>query len=202
MTTRIVPIKGMHCASCATVITKKIAAVAHVHSVSVNYGTETAQIDFDETKVSLEDINQNLEKLGYSLVAPSDHGNAQHNQRFMKDRELADLKHKIEFLIPITISVVVLMMWDIFSQTIPWIPNLPIPMDLFNSISMILATVVLFWVGKPYLLGVARFIRYGIANMDTLIGIGTLTAYVYSTLITLFPVFTRILFIPSYQWWG
>jgi len=47
-----------------------------------------------------------------------------------------------------------------------------------------MATYTLFVVGQPYLLGVYRFLRYGKANMDTLIGIGTLAAYIYSVIVT------------------
>src|SRR3989344_6971904 len=49
-----------------------------------------------------------------------------------------------------------------------------------------MATYVLFVVGKPYLLGVYRFLRYGKANMDTLIGLGTFVAFLYSFILTAF----------------
>jgi len=45
---------------------------------------------------------------------------------------------------------------------------------------LIMATYTLIFIGWPYLLGIYRFVRYGRANMDTLIGIGTSTAYIYS----------------------
>ena len=47
-----------------------------------------------------------------------------------------------------------------------------------------MATYVLFVVGKPYLLGLYRFFRHGAANMDTLIGLGTAAAYIYSFSVT------------------
>ena len=49
-----------------------------------------------------------------------------------------------------------------------------------------MATYTLFVVGKPYLLGFYRFLRYGKANMDTLIGIGTSVAFLYSLIISAF----------------
>ena len=61
--------------------------------------------------------------------------------------------------------IFVLMMWDILSRIVSWIPNLPIPMELFNEISMIIATIALFYVGKPYLVGVTRFVQYRVANI-------------------------------------
>jgi Cu2+-exporting ATPase/Cu+-exporting ATPase len=92
------------------------------------------------------------------------------------------------------------MMWDILARTTAWMPSLPIPMALFNTISMVMATVALFWVGKPYLLGVTRFIRHRVANMDTLIGLGTLVAYTYSILITLLPSLGTLLRVPEYTY--
>ena len=92
------------------------------------------------------------------------------------------------------------MMWDIFSKIFTGVPNLSIPMSLFNTIGMIVSTVAIFWVGKPYLLGVVRFFRYGVANMDTLIGLGTLSAYVYSNLITIIPFLGTLLRVPEYTY--
>jgi Cu2+-exporting ATPase/Cu+-exporting ATPase len=74
------------------------------------------------------------------------------------------------------------------------------PMQLFNIILMVLATIFLFWIGKPYLNGVVRFVRFKVANMDTLIGLGTLVAYLYSTIITLLPPVRDLLRVPEYTY--
>ncbi len=177
----------MHCASCASVITKRLSALPHIKSVFVNYGNEKAKVEFDDKKISIEEMNEEIGKLGYALVRPQDHGDMRHNQRSTREDELDELRNKTEFILPITFLVFILMMWEILTRTTAWMPNLPIPMDELNVISMALATVALFWVGKPYLLGVVRFLRHGVANMDTLIGIGTSVAYVYSSLIFLIP---------------
>src|SRR3990167_9545562 len=58
--------------------------------------------------------------------------------------------------------------------------------EFVHHLLPIFATYVLFVVGKPYLLGFYRFLRYGKANMDTLIGIGTSAAFFYSFVITAF----------------
>lgn len=199
MSTKILKVKGMHCASCALVISKKLSAIPHIHSASVNYGNEKAKIDFNEKEVSVNTMNQEIGKLGYALIDDNNESdNNSHNHMAMQDDELYELKKKTEFILPITFTVFILMIWDIFARTFASIPNLSIPMPLFNIISMILATVALFWVGKPYLLGVTRFVRYRIANMDTLIGIGTLVAYIYSITITLVPQLGTLLRITDY----
>jgi Cu2+-exporting ATPase/Cu+-exporting ATPase len=200
MTTQILKVKGMHCASCASIITKKLSAMPHVKSVSVNYGNEKAKIDYDDAHISIDSMNDEISKLGYSFVSENNQAKSGHDHALMKADELDELRNKTSFIIPVTITVFALMMWDILARTTAWMPNLPIPMALFNTISMVVATVALFWVGKPYLLGVTRFIRHRVANMDTLIGLGTLVAYTYSILITLLPSLGTLLRVPEYTY--
>ncbi len=195
---RTFAISGMHCASCATIISKKLAAMKGVVSASVNYGSEKAAVEFDPTLVSVADMNTEIGKLGYALAdsevptvavaAPQE------------DRELEQLAAKNQFMLPVTLAVFAFMMWDILARVTGWIPNLPVPMALFNTVSMILASVALFWVGQPFIAGVARFIRYGTANMDTLIGVGTMTAYLYSVVITLIPWVAARIGVSAYTY--
>jgi Cu2+-exporting ATPase/Cu+-exporting ATPase len=72
------------------------------------------------------------------------------------------------------------MGWDILAQfkLVSVMPH--VWSEFFHHLLPAFATYILFVIGKPYLLGIYRFLRYGKANMDTLIGIGTLTAYIYS----------------------
>lgn len=201
MATHIFKVKGMHCASCAAIITKKVSAIPNVASISVNYGNEKAMVEFDSAQVSLASINEEVEKLGYTFVDESKLNGGDHDHgAMMKGAELEDLRNKTHFIFPIALAIFILMMWDILARTTILVPNLPIPMVLFNTISMVIATVALFWVGKPYLLGVGRFIRHGVANMDTLIGIGTGVAYTYSVVIMLLPQFRELLRLPEYTY--
>jgi Cu2+-exporting ATPase/Cu+-exporting ATPase len=178
----------MHCASCATVITKKLSRLANVHSVSVNYGTEKARIDFDDTKTTLETLSAEIHPLGYTLLSMDAEKSGGLNSREARDSaECEHLKQKTLFLLPITTVVFVYMLWDIAARTTTWMPNVPIPMFVMNVLLFGLASIVLFWIGRPYLLGVGRFFRHGVANMDTLIGIGTSVAYLSSVLILLTP---------------
>jgi len=90
------------------------------------------------------------------------------------------MKSKLISAIPLAIISIVVMAWDILSlyNIVPMMnPTVKI---FFNHLLPIMATYTLFVVGKPYLLGLYRFLRYGKANMDTLIGLGTVSAYLYS----------------------
>ena len=182
-------IKGMHCASCAGIIEKTFKKTEGVESAEVNYATETTQINFDKDKTNAKVLSDKIEPLGYSLMIDED-DNSQHkgmnNQKDEKLKELKDMKNKLMSVIPLAIISLFIMGWDIFAQLniVSSMPN--IWKEFFHHLLPIFATYTIFVVGKPYLLGVYRFLRYGKANMDTLIGIGTSVAFLYSFIVGAF----------------
>ena len=195
--TNTYPVKGMHCASCASIIEKTFKKTEGVNFVQVNYGTETAKVTFDETKTSPVQLSSKIEPLGYSLIVPtvnemgmsaSEHAEHLGLNQSKKEKfaELADMKTKVMSVIPLAIFSIFVMGWDILVQfkIIPVVPYFW--SEFFHHLLPIMATYTLFVVGKPYLLGFYRFLRYGKANMDTLVGIGTSVAFVYSFIITAF----------------
>ncbi len=194
-------IRGMHCASCASIIEKSLGKVDGVHAVSVNVGTEMAKVSYDETKVNPEQLSKHIEPLGYTLVIPTDAPSAAamgmsadehtahlglNQSKSEKLAELAAMKTKIITIMPMAAFAVGIMVWNILAEfnqvaAVPSLWN-----DSFNTLLALMATYALFVVGKPYLLGLYRFLRYGAANMDTLIGIGTSAAFLYSVIVTVF----------------
>jgi Cu+-exporting ATPase len=192
-------VKGMHCASCASIITKKISKLPDIKSVAVNYGNEKAIIE-SSSPLNLQTINEELQKLGYNLNAEDEKNETKHHANSSKNEELMILQQKTYFILPISLVIFVLMIWDILAKQTISIPNLALPMSLFNTFSMILATIAMFWIGKQYIDSVGRFIRYGVANMETLVGLGSLVAYLYSLLITLFPNIKELLKLPDYTY--
>jgi len=195
-------ITGMHCASCATIITKALQKIEGVKEAQVNYATEKATVVFDEQGVSIDDMNTAVTQYGYSFI--SDEGTEKTKDALFgateKSQERALQKAKTEFVVPIALGIFFIMMWDIAGKTLNFVPNLPLPMETFNIIALVLSTVVMFWIGRPFIDGVVRFVRQRVANMDTLIGIGTLTAYLYSTVITLLPQVRERFQLPDYTY--
>ena len=196
-TPKLFKIKGMHCASCAGIIEKTLRKTVGVHSVEVNYGTETAKISFDTSKTSPQDLSGNIEKFGYSLDIPTDqemgmsseehasHLGLSHPKK-EKLMEVKDMRTKVITVIPLAIVSIFIMAWDILAQY-SLVPVVSYTVsEFFHHLLPIFATYTLFVVGKPYLIGFYRFLRYGKANMDTLIGIGTSTAFLYSFIISSF----------------
>lgn len=187
----------MHCASCSAIIEKTFKKINGVKSAEVNYGTEKAKVSFDSSKTNPEDLSKHIEPLGYSLIIPTaeemgmsaDEHTAHlglNQSKKEKLAEIADMKTKVISVIPLTVFSGFLMTWDILAQTGIAAPAPYIWEEFFHHLLPIFATYTIFVVGKPYLLGFYRFLRYGKANMDTLIGIGTFTAFLYSFIVTAF----------------
>ena len=170
-------IKGMHCASCAGIIEKTFNKTEGVESAEVNYVTQIAKINFDDAKTGMKELSKKIESLGYSLVSPTEIDNNKKDEKLV---ELKDMKNKLIILIPIVFISIFVMSWDILAKFKIVYEMSYIISGFFHHLLPVLATFTLFVVGKPYLLGLYRFIRYGKANMDTLIGLGTTVAFIYS----------------------
>ena len=183
-------IKGMHCASCAGIIERTVKKVEGVEHVEVNYGTETAKIAFDEAKTNPHHLSEQIRPLGYSLVVPSaesmgmtadEHaGHTGMNQsKEEKLAEIKDMRWRVFSVLPLAAFSIFVMGWEMGAQ-FGWLSTIPeIWYEFFHHLLPIFATYTMVVVGKPYLLGFYRFVRYGKANMDTLIGIGTRSEYLY-----------------------
>ncbi len=187
-TSKTFKIKGMHCASCAGIIEKTFQKTDGVISAEVNYGIEAAKVSFDENKVSPQALSEKIKPLGYSLIleekASGESGMNQ--QKAEKLAELSAMKNQVITSIPLTIISIFVMVWDILASFGKVIEMPYFWSEFFHHLLPLVATYMLFVVGKPYLQGFYRFLRYGKANMDTLIGIGTSAAYFYSAVIGAF----------------
>ncbi len=202
----------MHCASCAGIIEKTFKKSEGVHSAEVNYGTETAKITYDANKTSLEKLSKKIEPLGYSLAIPTaeemgmsagEHSAHLGLNQSKKEKlaEVADMKAKVLSAIPLAIIAAFIMSWDILAQYGAVSEMGPVVKDFFHHLLPLMAAYTLLVVGKPYLLGFYRFLRYGKANMDTLIGIGTTAAFLYSFAITAFEDTLRPFINVDYQYY-
>ncbi len=178
----IIPVSGMHCASCASLIESTLTDIDGVKSCSVNYGTEKATLEFDTEKITIEELSKNIEPLGYAFIS-TQKGESVVSQ---KDSELTKLRSKVLISLPIVIISFLIMMRELLGNIQAFPKMSPITMDFVHHLLPIFATYMLFVTGTEYLKGVVRFIKFRVANMDTLVGIGTLTAYLYSFIITAF----------------
>lgn len=180
----------MHCASCASIIERTVRKMEGVSDISVNNGTEKAKISYDENVTSHDAFNKKLEPLGYSLETeiPDIHkehsGDAQLKREKLK--EIADMKSGVLSALPLAGISILIMAWEILGkyQIVPAMSETMY--EFFHHLLPVFATFIFVTIGKPYLVGVYRFFRYGKANMDTLIGLGTSVAFLYSFTVSAF----------------
>ncbi|MCR4329379.1 MAG: heavy metal translocating P-type ATPase [Candidatus Roizmanbacteria bacterium] len=193
MKTQTFEVNGMHCASCSSIIQKTLRKVDGVNKLDVNYATEKVKIDFDPSIVSPRKMSDVIAPLGYSLVIPPEENalpsdNNSHMSQSKKDKKshIADLRDKVLISVPLALFSVFVMGWDVLASMHIVPEQSKVTMEFFHHLLPLFATYMLFVVGKPYLKGLYRFLRYGKANMDTLIGIGTSVAFLYSFVVTAF----------------
>ncbi len=191
----------MHCASCASIIERTVKKIDGVQGISVNNGTENAKVTFDTSKTGFEIFNSKIEPLGYAFISdehdmsakdvgmsPNEHAGHLGISQSKKEKlaEIKEMKIKVMSAVPLAVLSIFIMGWDIFAK-LQIVPEMSLLWEeFFHHLLPIMATYTLFVVGKPYLQGFFRFLRYGKANMDTLIGLGTSVAFAYSFLMSAF----------------
>ncbi len=188
--TRTFPVKGMHCASCAAVIEKTLRKRAGVSAVEVNYGNESAKVSFDEAQVQPEELAKLVEPLGYTLKIEErrqahDHG-GENRKKEEKFGELEALRGKVKAGLPAAAAAIFIMGWDLLAKFGTVAPPPVNWGEFFHHLLPVMATYVLFVTGAPFLQGLGRFVRHRRADMDTLIGLGTVAAFVYSFVLMAF----------------
>ncbi len=170
-------ITGMHCASCATLITKRVQKEPGIKYVNVNQTTEKATVEFDETKTSESSIISSIESLGYKARVLSDMEKSPEYEAQKKQKEIKKLRNTFIFSLIFAFPALIIgmvLMW--FGIDIPY----------KNLILFLLATPVQFIVGWDIYKSAFGALKNKSANMDSLIAIGTSAAYFYSLYIIFF----------------
>jgi P-type Cu+ transporter len=178
-------LRGMSCASCANNIEEAIRSVPGVDACSVNFGAEQVTVTYDPGKTDVATIQEAVDGAGYSaqpmqdnVLAPED--DAERRERQAENRKLT---RKV-WLSGIVGAVLVI-------GSLPAMTGLPIPfipMWLHNPwLQLILTTPVLVWAGSEFFVNAWKALKRHTATMDTLVAIGTGTAYLYSLFPTFFP---------------
>lgn len=177
-TTKIIPIIGMHCASCAVNIQRALKKAAGVITADVNYATEKAKVEYELEKTSEKDLSSVIAQLGYKAIVGE---TTDEIDRKEEAKKVEMERWKWKFVLAGSISVVTL--W----ATIPGLMQTA-PEILKNwGVQLVLATVVQFGAGWDFYQTTWAALKNRAANMDTLIAIGTTVAYGYSAVVTLWP---------------
>ena len=183
MTTATLALKGMSCAACANNIETAIREVPGVQKAQVNFATEQANVDFDEHSTSVKVIEAAVADAGYEAAEVRDISVDIEKERIERQQQQRSLLSRVVVSSIVGIVLIVGSMPAMLGIHIPgW------PMFLHNAwLQLVLSTPVLFWCGQSFFVGAWKACTHRAANMNTLVALGTGTAYLYSLFMTLFP---------------
>ena len=167
----IFPVSGMTCASCVARVEQALLSVAGVISASVNLASEKATVEFIEgTRIA--DLKRAVKEAGYELGSESD---TLEDVTTAAQREIRTMRNRFILAAVLGFSILALGLGASFAGK---------PYLLWA-----LATPVLFWAGWQFYKGAWGALRHRTADMNTLIAVGTSSAYFYSMVAVLFPGF-------------
>jgi Cu+-exporting ATPase len=177
-----ISIGGMTCAACVRRVETAMRGVEGVQDAAVNLATGRATVTHSPEwggKVALRRV---IEDAGYEYLGVVD-TNVEDPVEIARAHEIRELKTK--FTIGAVLSVIIFMgtMQD-------WFPFLSgFPRQTMLYFLFVLTTPVVFWVGSRFHIGAWKALKQRTSDMNTLVSIGVLSAYVYSSVVTFFPAF-------------
>ncbi|MDM3845931.1 MAG: heavy metal translocating P-type ATPase [Aphanizomenon gracile PMC638.10] len=182
MNTLSLKLQGMSCASCANNVEQAILAVSGVTDCHVNFGAEQVTINYEPKKTNIAEIQAAIADAGYSSF-----------QLDVEGEDTAATASKLaaeqELILKLRTGVVISII--LFFGSLPMMTGLHLPFVpkfLHHPwLQLALTTPVEFWCGGSFFRNAWKSLKRRTATMDTLIALGTGTAYFYSLFVTLFP---------------
>ena len=169
------PVLGMSCASCAASVDKTLSGLPGGYEETVNYATAVAQVEYNPEVCSDATLQSAVQDAGYDLLVDTGEDVADKAEeirltryRKIKRRTVAAL------LLSLPIMVISMFFEDISS---------------LKYVLWILATPVVFGLGREFYINAWRQLKHGTSNMDTLVAVSTGIAYTFSVFNLLFPDF-------------
>ncbi len=189
------PVEGMTCASCVARVEKALKKVEGINEVNVNLATEKVTLSYDPALTDVSKFTRVVEDAGYKLLAPSENKESAEPEEF---ESASDIRHKEsyrklrnEFIFSAVLSIPIMIVSMLMMTG--WFRNLvPLTMEEVNKLLFLGSTLVIFISGKRFFSSSWKIAKHFSADMNTLVAVGTGTAYLYSTIAVLFPELLNI----------
>ncbi len=167
-------VSGMHCSSCALLIEKSLKKVAGVKEANVNFNAEKARIIFNGNQAGVNDLIQAVAAAGYQAqVADQADPEA---EKIRKAKEIKSYWNKFFAALVLSLPMLYFMLFDFFA----FLPGRALFWPYVGIVSLILTIPVQFVIGAGFYKGMWSSLKMKTFNMDSLIAIGTSTAFFYS----------------------
>lgn len=164
---KTIPVIGMACVVCAANVENKLRGLRGVNSATVTLSTRTVLVDYDPDVITLDDMKREVSNAGYDLVVESDR-----NAEEINRREYTLLRRRT------------LLSWLFAALTMYF--GMSGDGAFNNQICLILALLNMFYCGRRFYVSAAKQITHRTANMDSLVALSTLIAFLFSTFNTFF----------------
>ena len=167
---KTIPVIGMACSVCSANVEKKLRSLKGINYASVSLASRTALVDYNPDIISLEDMKREISNAGYDLVIENDRSVEEINRReftLLRRRTLA--------------SWLFAILTMCFSMG--WISHTG---SFANQICLLLTLANLLYCGKQFYVSAWKQLLHHTANMDSLVALSTLIAFLFSTFNTFF----------------
>lgn len=175
-------IEGMTCASCVSRVEKAISKVEGIKSVAINLASETAIISVENEKYNFEKIKKFVEDAGYGVIQLDKKEKFSQPLKSLSKLDLAknDFLTSLVFTVPVFI-INMLMMSDVLLN------KLGIHISHLSYLLFLLTSLLILLVGRKFYIKFIKNLLHLSFDMDSLIAIGTGSAFIYSSAVTFFP---------------
>ena len=181
----IILVGGMTCAACVRRVENALNSVPGVENASVNFATSRATITYSSRLADWPALRDAIEQAGYEYLGVHQE-EADDPVEAARLGEIADLKRKVAAGAVLS----VLIMAGTMQHSFAILHVIPHQVMLF--VLLVLTTPAVFWVGDRFLIGALKATRQKTADMNTLVAIGSLSAYIYSALAAILPHFFSV----------
>ena len=169
MQKKTIPVIGMACSACSANVERHLRSLDGIVAASVSLPTRTALVEWDESRISLDDMKREISAIGYDLVIEA-------------DRSAEEIEHRGFVLLRRKVIVSWAIALLVMAITMGWITvgN----RDVANQTAMLLAAFNLVYCGREFYARALQQLRHLTASMDTLVALSTGIAFVFSVVNT------------------
>ena len=184
---KTIPVIGMACSVCAANVERKLNSLEGINSATVSLAGRTALVDYDPEKITLEEVKREISNAGYDLVIEADRSAEEINRR-----EFTLLKRKTLLSWFFAILVMAISMgWVSTGMENTASMGYGMMRDSHasafnNQISLILALLNMLYCGRMFYVSAWKQLKHRTANMDSLVALSTLIAFLFSAFNTFF----------------
>jgi P-type Cu2+ transporter len=165
-------VEGMSCASCASSAQNVLSGLEGVESARVNYANANALLEFDPLVIDPDTMAANLKKIGYTLLVHEEDTAATDDSSQKKKLKKARDNSLYSILLALPVFVI-----GMFFHHMPY----------GNYIMMAFTLPIMAWFGREFFIIAWKRAKYFTASMDTLVAVGTGSAFLLSLFNTFFP---------------